>query len=83
MDWSKISVFVTAALLKDFLRSLPDCLLQSDNYNSWMHANTAEDIKALNRYVFIFVFLVKKRFRDFSLIIHIFILFGETLFFFL
>jgi hypothetical protein len=48
VDWSTISVFVTAALLKDFLRSLPDCLLQSDNYNSWIQANNNSDIKALN-----------------------------------
>ena len=38
VDWSEISVFVTAALVKDFLRSLPDCQLQCDNYSVWSEA---------------------------------------------
>ena len=38
VDWADISVFVTAALVKDFLRSLPDCLLQCDNYSAWTEA---------------------------------------------
>ncbi len=33
---SECSVFVTAALLKDFLRSLPDCLLMCQHYRSWV-----------------------------------------------
>eukprot|EP00090_Calanus_glacialis_P001956 TRINITY_DN11459_c0_g1_i1.p1 TRINITY_DN11459_c0_g1~~TRINITY_DN11459_c0_g1_i1.p1 ORF type:complete len:1431 (-),score=227.73 TRINITY_DN11459_c0_g1_i1:552-4844(-) len=40
VDWSEISVFVTAALLKDLLRSLPDCLLQCDNYSAWAEATS-------------------------------------------
>ena len=38
VDWCEISVFVTAALVKDFLRSLPDCLLQCDKYSAWTEA---------------------------------------------
>ena len=38
VDWSEISVFVTAALLKDLLRSLPDCLLGCEEYTSWTGA---------------------------------------------
>ena len=41
VNWSEISVFVTAALLKDFLRSLPDCLLMCDNYSAWTEASVA------------------------------------------
>ena len=39
VDWSEISVFVTAALVKDLLRSLPDCLLMCDNYSAWTEAS--------------------------------------------
>ena len=47
VDWADISVFVTAALVKDFLRSLPDCLLQCDNYSAWTEAalNFSSDSK--------------------------------------
>ena len=41
VDWSEISVFVTAALVKDLLRSLPDCLLMCDNYSAWTEACTS------------------------------------------
>lgn len=41
VNWSEISVFVTAALLKDLLRSLPDCLLMCDNYSAWTEASVA------------------------------------------
>lgn len=41
VDWSEISVFVTAALVKDLLRSLPDCLLMCDNYSAWTEATSA------------------------------------------
>ncbi len=34
--FEECSVFVTAALLKDFLRSLPDCLLMCQHYRSWV-----------------------------------------------
>ena len=40
IDWEEISVFVTAALLKDLLRSLPDCLLLCDSYSAWVEAST-------------------------------------------
>ena len=36
VDFTECSVFVTAALLKDFLRSLPDCLLMCEHYQSWI-----------------------------------------------
>ena len=53
VDWSEISVFVTAALVKDFLRSLPDCLLQCDNYSAWTEAalnfNSGRNIDTLRR----------------------------------
>jgi len=39
--WEEISVFVTAALLKDFLRSLPDCVLQCELYSCWSQAGQA------------------------------------------
>merc|ERR1719228_1369350 len=38
VDWGEISVFVTAALLKDLLRSLPDCMLLSEDYSTWAEA---------------------------------------------
>ena len=41
VDWSEISVFVTAALLKDLLRSLPDCMLLCEDYTAWTEATTA------------------------------------------
>ena len=41
VNWTEISVFVTAALLKDLLRSLPDCLLMCDNYSAWTEAIVA------------------------------------------
>ena len=34
-------MFVAAALLKDLLRSLPDCLLMCDNYSAWTEASVA------------------------------------------
>ncbi len=37
-DFSECSVFVTAALLKDFLRSLPDCLLMCQHYRWVTHS---------------------------------------------
>ena len=40
VDWTEISVFVTAALLKDLLRSLPDCMLLSEDYSTWAEAAT-------------------------------------------
>ena len=40
VDWTEISVFVTAALLKDLLRSLPDCMLLSEDYSAWAEAAT-------------------------------------------
>ena len=53
VDWSEISVFVTAALVKDFLRSLPDCLLQCDNYSVWTEAalnfSAGRNIETLRR----------------------------------
>ena len=59
VDWSEISVFVTAALLKDLLRSLPDCLLQCDNYSAWAEATTLyptdKNIDMLKRWVGNFV----------------------------
>lgn len=35
-DFEQCSVFVTAALFKDFLRSLPDCLLMCQHYETWI-----------------------------------------------
>merc|ERR1719347_1131076 len=46
VDWTQISVFVIAALLKDLLRSLPDCLLQCDNYSAWVEASSSENRQA-------------------------------------
>lgn len=46
VDFTECSVFVTAALLKDFLRSLPDCLLMCEHYNTWNQlAQVFEDKK--------------------------------------
>ncbi|XP_059082791.1 uncharacterized protein LOC131880234 isoform X3 [Tigriopus californicus] len=46
VDFTECSVFVTAALLKDFLRSLPDCLLMCEHYNTWNQlAQVFEDNK--------------------------------------
>ena len=45
--FSECSVFVTAALLKDFLRSLPDCLLMCKHYASWVRL--AKDFEADKR----------------------------------
>ena len=36
MDLGECSVFVAAALLKDLLRSLPDCLLMCGHYAEWI-----------------------------------------------
>lgn len=36
--WEHVPVLVTAALLKDFLRSLPDPLLTSNLYPQWKSA---------------------------------------------
>ena len=41
VDWTEISVFVTAALLKDLLRSLPDCMLVCQDYTAWAEAAQA------------------------------------------
>ena len=55
VNWAEISVFVTAALLKDLLRyddddndddddllrSLPDCLLMCESFTSWTEASAA------------------------------------------
>ncbi len=47
--FSECSVFVTAALLKDFLRSLPDCLLMCQHYRSWVRlARDFEEKKAVD-----------------------------------
>ncbi len=35
-EFDDCSVFVTAALLKDFLRSLPDCLLRCEHFKTWL-----------------------------------------------
>ncbi|XP_040573451.1 uncharacterized protein [Lepeophtheirus salmonis] len=40
VDFEECSVFVVAALLKDFLRSLPDCLLQCPKYDEWIRIGT-------------------------------------------
>ena len=36
VDFAECSVFVAAALLKDLLRSLPDCLLMCGHYAEWI-----------------------------------------------
>ena len=36
VDFAECSVFVTAALLKEFLRSLPDCLLMCEHFGTWV-----------------------------------------------
>jgi hypothetical protein len=41
VDWAEISVFVTAALMKDLLRSLPDSLLLCEDYSAWTEATQA------------------------------------------
>ncbi len=47
--FTECSVFVTAALLKDFLRSLPDCLLMCQHYRSWVRlAREFEDKKEVD-----------------------------------
>ena len=49
VDFTQCSVFVTAALLKDFLRSLPDCLLMCEHYQSWIQlAKEYADNKVLD-----------------------------------
>ncbi|XP_055947749.1 uncharacterized protein LOC129981100 isoform X4 [Argiope bruennichi] len=41
-DLSNVSVIVLSSLFKEFLRSLPDCLLQSDLYKNWLQAVSFE-----------------------------------------
>ncbi|KAK7072526.1 hypothetical protein SK128_025210 [Halocaridina rubra] len=36
VDFDSVHITVAAALLKDFLRSMPDCLLISDLYEEWL-----------------------------------------------
>jgi len=53
VDYKDCSVFVTAALLKDFLRSLPDSLLPSDTFSIWndttKDANANEKVSSSKR----------------------------------
>jgi hypothetical protein len=49
VDLFDCSVFVTAALLKDFLRSLPDSLLMCELYSTWVQlAAKYADAKAVD-----------------------------------
>ncbi|XP_054713093.1 uncharacterized protein LOC129222603 [Uloborus diversus] len=41
-DMRNISVIVLSSVFKEFLRSLPDCLLQSDLYKHWLQAVSYE-----------------------------------------
>lgn len=36
VDYSQVTAHVTASLLKEFLRKLPDCVLLSEKFNAWM-----------------------------------------------
>ena len=46
VDFAECSVFVTAALIKDFLRSLPDCLLMCQHYHTWIElANAYSEVE--------------------------------------
>lgn len=55
VDFKECSVFVVAALLKDFLRSMPDCLLLCERYSSWIQKAEVfgedKDISGLKRCV--------------------------------
>ena len=46
IDWSGVNAVVTAVVFKDFLRSLPDCLLGSALYDQWLHVATMDSIDA-------------------------------------
>ncbi|KAG8197824.1 hypothetical protein JTE90_020102 [Oedothorax gibbosus] len=41
-DISNVSIIVLSSVFKEFLRSLPDCLLQSDLYKHWLQAVSFE-----------------------------------------
>ncbi|XP_076373818.1 uncharacterized protein LOC143258561 [Tachypleus tridentatus] len=43
LELKDYSVVVLAAVFREFLRSLPDCLLLSDSYNEWLDASRCED----------------------------------------
>ncbi|XP_022256815.1 uncharacterized protein LOC106471659 [Limulus polyphemus] len=43
LEMKDFSVIVLAAVFREFLRSLPDCLLLSDRYNKWLEVTGYED----------------------------------------
>ncbi|XP_076357683.1 uncharacterized protein LOC143250676 isoform X2 [Tachypleus tridentatus] len=43
LDMKNFSVVVLAAVFREFLRSLPDCLLLSDMYSKWLEGTEYED----------------------------------------
>ena len=42
IDWGSVNAVVTAVVFKDFLRSLPDCLLGAALYEQWLQVATTE-----------------------------------------
>ena len=69
VDFKDFEVFVTASLLKDFLRSLPDSLLPSETYSTWTEMmkdnNMTEKIGASKR------LLSKLPYQSYSLLRHV------------
>ncbi|XP_029214008.2 uncharacterized protein LOC114977474 isoform X3 [Acropora millepora] len=43
VDFEGISEIVAASLMKEFLRSLPDCIFESENYEDLVATNTLQD----------------------------------------
>ncbi|KAK3727228.1 hypothetical protein QZH41_020365, partial [Actinostola sp. cb2023] len=41
--FEEVSVLITASILKEFLRRLPDCILDSDDYEEFIATNNIED----------------------------------------
>lgn len=49
-DVSQVPVIVIASVFKEFLRSLPDCVLQSQFYSQWIDAiNTSNNVERRKR----------------------------------
>ncbi|CAL4238599.1 unnamed protein product, partial [Meganyctiphanes norvegica] len=45
VDLENVNITTVAALFKDFLRSLPDCLLSSDLYEEWVELTKINDVR--------------------------------------
>ena len=45
VDWDQVPILTVSALLKDFLRSLPDCLLGSNLFHDWLAVSQVSNVK--------------------------------------